>query len=346
MSRTILFGFAFLVSIVGYGQQLSTQDSISIFYDSLFYHLENRFVDKDQIDWKQIKPFIKTEALKSNSLEASLTTTTLLFDTIRGNHINLFSENGWYKSTLGKQLHREDFHVKWLEKYASKPQFEVKLLAEDYGYVLMPAMLLIDLSQDSLDKITQKMYDAFMQVHQSKELKGWIIDLRFNEGGNIFPMLTSLYHLIGNNTVYVTLDQNMSIAEIHRLKDGVFYEGSAVKQTIQVHEPAETEIPVALITGKISGSCGELIPVAFRGRENVTVIGEETYGLLSGNDLIHLPFNAKIALTTGYLADRKAKYTPTIIPHTLIEKQANFEELSQDENIMEAMKFIDAVATH
>ena len=61
---------AFLLLLVGlfftklsFGQNLTVKDSINTFYDSLFYHLENRFLYKDQVNWAQVKPFIKQKAL-------------------------------------------------------------------------------------------------------------------------------------------------------------------------------------------------------------------------------------------------------------------------------------------
>ncbi|GAB5550789.1 MAG: hypothetical protein Sapg2KO_03800 [Saprospiraceae bacterium] len=81
--------------------------------------------------------------------------------------------------------------------------------------------------------------------------------------------------------------------------------------------------------------------LAFRGRKNVVVIGEESYGYTTANDLFDLPFENKAAITLSYATDRTARYTKTIVPDIEIVKEANFEDLTQDKNIIEAIKFIN-----
>lgn len=319
----------------------SVKDSITFFYDSLFYHLETRFLYTKKVNWKVVKPFIKKKALKSKSFEASLETCVALFDTIKGDHLNLFSKKEWYKSTLGRALSQSDFHISLLEKHVTNPPFEVKLLDDNYGYVMIPGMLLLDISQDSLDRKTQEMYDQIMAIHQANKIKGWIIDLRLNGGGNTYPMLAALYHFIGDNTVYLMRDAEDNLFTLHALKKGAFYEEGVSKTFAKTNQEPDLDLPIALIIGKMSASAGELIPVSFRGRKNVITIGEESYGLLTGNDLVRLPFGTSITLTTGYLVDRKGNYTKTIIPDIIIEKQANFEDLTKDQNIIEAIRFID-----
>ena len=344
---------AFLLLLVGlfftklsFGQNLTVKDSINTFYDSLFYHLENRFLYKDQVNWAQVKPFIKQKALQSNSFSASLKVTSQLFDTIGGTHLGLFSKFGYYRNTLGKRLTRKDFHTEFLREYEQKPPpaYKVKVLNNQYGYVMIPAILWLDISKDSLIRNTQAMYDAFMKVQQSHQIKGWIIDLRFNEGGNVYPMLAALYHLLGDAIVYKVLDINKKPLqkEIHSLKKGAFYSGTKMETLVKVREKPNTKLPVALLTGIMTGSAGELIAVGFRGRKNVITIGETSYGLLTCNDMVKLPFGAKFTLTYGYLADRNNGYTKKIKPAIEVVRQANFKDLTKDKNVIEAIKFIDA----
>jgi len=320
------------------------KDSIRTFYDSLFYHLESRYLHKEQVNWKVIKPYIKQKALQSQSFAASLKVTPKLFDTIGGSHLNIFSKHGWYKSNLGKPLSQEDFNVEFLKKYEQKPPFEVKVLNKHYGYVMIPGMLLIDISQDSLNRKTQAMYDAIMKAQETHQLKGWIIDLRFNIGGNVYPMLASLYHLLGDAIVYKVLDINKKPLknQNHTLKNGAFYSGPKLETIATVNKTPDIKVPVALIIGKMTGSAGELVAVGFQGRENVITIGETSYGFLTCNDMVKLPFEVKITLTYGYLADRHSLHTPTIKPNIQVIKQANFKDLTKDQNVIEAMKFINS----
>ena len=338
--------FALFLANISQAQNLSVKDSIHTFYDSLFYHLENRFLYKDRVNWAQVKPYIKQKALQSSSFGASLKATSQLFDTIGGAHLNIFSSFGWFKSTLGKPLSQKDFHIDFLKKYEKKPPFEVQVLKNHYGYVMIPGMLLLDISQDSLNRKTQAMYDEIMKAQQTHQLKGWIIDLRFNIGGNVYPMLAALYHFLGDAIVYKVLDINKKPLknQNHTLKNGAFYSDKKMETITKVSQAPDLKIPVALVVGKMTGSAGELIAVGFRGRKNVTTIGETSYGMLTCNDLVKLPFGTKITLTYGYLADRNNVYTVDIEPGVKVVRKANFNDLTKDQNIVESIQFIDSIA--
>ena len=341
MKKTIL-ACLLLITCQAYAQQPTTKDSLTLFYDSLFYHLQTSYLYTEETDWAALEP-LKQEAINAPSFEAGLAHCTALFDSINGSHLNIFSDFGWYKWSGGREFTQADFHLDFLQKYESQPPFEVSVLNNQYGYILIPAMLMIDLTQDSLNRATQQMYDQIMAVVQTTEVKGWIIDLRFNTGGNVFPMVTALYHLLGNGTYYSLLDKHWAVAELVRMRNGTIDDDGKTMASITPTATPDLTTPVALITGILTGSSGELIPVSFRGRQHVTVIGEPSAGYLTGNSLTPLPFGAKLTLTTGYLADRKGHYTHHITPDTTLIKQANFNPLTQDPNIKAAIQFIEGV---
>ncbi|MTI29390.1 S41 family peptidase [Xanthovirga aplysinae] len=315
-------------------------DSINVFYDSLFYHLRHSYLLKDEVNWDSLEQNIRNKALERQHFEKSLQVTTELFDAIKGSHMNLFSEKGWYKSTLMPEIPQSEFNIKFLEKYAENPSFETRVLDDSYGYVLMPGMLLIDVSQDSINKVAQNMYDQIIEMHKSNSLKGWIIDLRFNIGGNVFPMLSSLYHLLGNTVTYTVKNRNGQLKEEYLLQNGNIKDEESGGASVQPKTPPNQNIPVALIVGRLTASAGELIPLSFRVRQNVLVVGEKSYGLLTANTLTELPFSTKLTLTSGYLADRSGTYTERIVPDIEVIKEANFEDLLKDQNVIEAIKFI------
>jgi len=52
-----------------------------------------------------------------------------------------------------------------------------------------------------------------------------------------------------------------------------------------------------------------------------------------------LPFDAVLALTTGYESDRNGNYYPYISPDVVVSKQDNFDDLLADMNIQEGIRF-------
>jgi len=326
----------------GQGNHLTVKDSITHFYDILFEELEANYLFTKNVDWSEIKPLIKKEALKSESFEGSLATTVALFDTIKGDHLLLFTEKEWYKSSLGKQLHQGQFNQSLADAYTNGKSFEAKVIDENYGYVFIPGMLLKDATRKELDQAGQDIYDAIVKIDKSNHIKGWIIDLRLNIGGNSNVMLAGLYHLLGNGTTHLSLDVDENLKILTSINDGVLYKNHEVNTAVNPSVKPKPHIPVALISGILTNSAGEFVVLGFRGRKNTIVIGEESYGSTTANDLYELPFGIKAAITESYGTDRSARFTKTIIPDIAVIKQTNFEYLSSDKNIIEAIKFINS----
>lgn len=336
--------YIFLSTTIGFGQnhQLSVKDSISTFYDKFFEKLEAHYIFTKEVNWNELKPMIKQEALQQDSFKNSLKICSTLFDTINGSHLILFAGEDMYQGSPKREFTQEDFSASFLEKYAENSGFEVQLLYNNYGYIFVPGMLLLNATQEELDANTQKIYDAIAELDMAHEIKGWIVDLRLNIGGNSNTMLAGLYHLIGDHTTGLYLDANKNVDSRSGLFEGKFYENHKVLTQAKVSLEPTPEIPVALLTGIMTNSAGEFVVLGFRGRSNTIVIGEESYGSTTANDLFELPFNTKAAITLSYGTDRKGDYTPTIVPDISIVKEANFEDLGKDKNVLEAIKFIDS----
>lgn len=346
MKKKILFllpVFTFITQL-SFGQNpITLQDSIQVFYDSLFYQMETEYLYRKQVDWESVKTIITTEAQSASNFEEALSYCTLLFDTLQDRHCQIFYQESYFTNSNHPNYTAEDFSESFVQKYNEDgASFEVKMIANQYGYIRIPGMLLIDADVDSLSRVAQGMYDTIINLEESNSIKGWVIDLRFDIGGNAYTMIAALYHLIGNTIVYTALDVDKNVFNKHYLKEGVFYTEDKMEAKIIPQLKPDVTIPVAFIIGKITSSAGEDVAIAFKGRENIIFIGEPSSGYLTGNDKVELPFGVTMAMTTGYIADRNANYVERIIPSVIIEKQDDFENLETDPNIIEAMKFIES----
>ncbi|WP_322975060.1 S41 family peptidase [Pedobacter sp. MC2016-05] len=125
--------------------------------------------------------------------------------------------------------------VEWKKKYDSKPSFEVKVIDDKFGYVMIPGMVFSDNSAENICKIAQPLYDWISRIKSSHKLEGWIIDLRLNTGGNSAPMLLALYDLLGNNEIWGELDENKKSVRKFKLVDGSYIQKS---QTIAAITPS------------------------------------------------------------------------------------------------------------
>lgn len=251
-----------------------------------------------------------------------------------------FYKDDQYASTFHGPTEK-DFTEQWINKYVTAPTFEAKVIDNNLGYILMSGMNFLDISHENIHNLAQPMYDQIAKIKSEHKIKGWIIDLRFNTGGNVYPMLLALYDFLGDNTVYGMLDINKKLVLTVKLKNGKYFENVENISHINPKGKKMTKTKVAIITGIATGSSGEITAMSFKGRDNTIFIGEPTGGKTTTNDNRELPFGAVMALTVGYDCDRNQHYYDKIIPDVAISKQDNFENLLLDKNIQEAIKWMN-----
>jgi C-terminal processing protease CtpA/Prc len=128
---------------------------------------------------------------------------------------------------------------------------------------------------------------------------GWIIDLRGNTGGNMYPMIHGLSGLLGGDTLgyFVGLHGR----EAWNAKRA----GSANGELHAL--PLGATAPVAVLQGHRTSSSGEAVLLSFIGRANTRRFGEPSEGLSTANRVFVLDDGAGIALTTALMADRSGK---------------------------------------
>lgn len=319
---------------------LSSADSIRVFYDSLFSTLKSDYLYKKSTNWAVIEPEIKENLKQYDTFKNALAETTILFDKINATHCQLFYKDTVITATYNGP-NENDFSEQWIKKYITNPAFDVKVLENKYGYVLMPSILFEDITPEKIRSIAQPLYDQIAEIKSKNKLKGWIIDLRFNTGGNIYPMLLALYDFLGDNHVWGVLDINKNEVLKIELSQGKYLENkreiSSIKHKGELLDTAKT----AIITNIATASSGEITAISFKGRKNTLFIGETTTGMTTTNDKRELPFGAFMALTTGFDSNRNGMYYEKITPDILTSKQDNFENLLSDKNIQEAIKWIN-----
>jgi hypothetical protein len=156
----------------------------------------------------------------------------------------------------------------------------------------------------------QRIIERLDQAHPS----GWIVDLRGNVGGNMWPMLAGVGPLLGegsdlgeffNTNGHATWQYRNGVAS--DLENGKADPYPAVEG--QPYRVAGTPKVAVLIDGS-TGSSGEAIAIAFRGRPFTRFFGEHTWGVSTVNAPFTLSDGATIWLTIGTQADRTGRQYP------------------------------------
>lgn len=131
---------------------------------------------------------------------------------------------------------------------------------------------------------------------------GWIIDLRGNTGGNMYPMLSGLSPLLpdGEAMRFQPREGEGTAVEIFPTGAG------AGEPMVSIPEVAKVSgQPVALLQDDRTASSGEAVLTAFRGVENTRTFGADSAGYTSGNSIHELYDGAQMVLTNSVYVDRE-----------------------------------------
>ena len=152
----------------------------------------------------------------------------------------------------------------------------------------------------------------WQQVIRSKDNGtrcGWIVDLRDNSGGNMWPMLLGMAPLLRtsvvNNEDVGAFETAQGPQRWTLTATAVQHAGKPVLDFGQsgyvLRQPGA---PVAVLFGPHTGSSGEASALAWRGRAQTRSFGQPTAGVSTGNVVHTLADGSRLLLTTTLMRDR------------------------------------------
>lgn len=148
---------------------------------------------------------------------------------------------------------------------------------------------------------------------------GWVVDLRANGGGDMYPMLTVVAPLLGEGKAGAFTTPDGAVTE-WGIRSRHVYLGR--RRTFFFRRvPRAVNRPVALLTSAKTASSGEAVLVSFIGASNARSFGQPTKGYATANRSFPLPDGARLVITAAFMSDRtgRAYGNAPIAPHTLVD---------------------------
>lgn len=134
-------------------------------------------------------------------------------------------------------------------------------------------------------------------IHENRDkIKGVVLDLRGNTGGDMGPMATAVSSLLPDGELMYYHYRSYDIPVT--LKDGVISNAGTGGKSLYPDE--KLNVPVAILTDGMTASSGEALTLCFRGLENVKTFGAPTAGYTSVNMLYSLYDGAQMYLTVAF----------------------------------------------
>ena len=174
---------------------------------------------------------------------------------------------------------------------------------------------------------------------------GWIVDLRGNGGGNMWPMLAGVGFLLGEGNVGYFVD-GKSTETAWTYRDGALYVENTNQNNFSLDAPLKLpQLPnVAVLVDSGTASSGEAVAVAFEGRPGTRFFGTHTFGLSSSNEMLALPDGATLFVNDAVDADRNhRRYENGIEPDVALTSSVKEPSENADTVLQAAISWLAKV---
>jgi carboxyl-terminal processing protease len=204
-------------------------------------------------------------------------------------------------------------------------------LAGNIGYIAVPAL---DGGSPLVPYYPDIMQQIIADIDQTPTC-GWVVDLQGNTGGQIWPMLAGIGPVLGEGRVGSFTPPGDSAGWSYR--DGqALLSGIVSAQAPAPYHLRRPDPPVAVLTDGQTGSAGEAVAVAFRGRPGARSFGAATNGVPTGNVGIPLSDGAALQLTMVMDVDRTGHAYDAPIPPDVAVPTNRFRQGTDKDPVVQA----------
>lgn len=287
-----------------------TNDTLRACLDSAILNAKFIALNRSMVPWEEVEAQMHWRAgLAGNVLELRSAFTYLL-EQLHDSHGRFFFQNkpiAWYHGD--PEPHQQHIDPKiWGAIQSGKHTFQSALLPGQTGYLRVVGMPTGDNTQ-----LAEPILAAICSL-QTLGAKHWIVDLRYNGGGNMFPMLAGLSTILGEGEIGGSMDAKGNRFSTWEIKDGDAYYNDLLHADVEKRCPVDSLPKVAVLTSRYTVSSGEVVAVAFKGRPNTRFFGEHTAGFTTETNWQPLPAGVFMSISVSHFADRDGRVYTKFVP--------------------------------
>ena len=190
----------------------------------------------------------------------------------------------------------------------------VSPLPETIGYVKVDGCLCEGAAGGAYAEALQRA----IRMADRPGLIGWIVDLRTDGGGNMWPMMAGLGPILGEGIMGWIVYNNREYEREYRAGGAMSF-GETFAAVANPYTLIEPDPKIAVLTGGGTNSAGEAIAVWFKGRQRTRSFGTSTCGHHHLLESFRMSDGATLTLKTAHNADRlKQAYAGPVAPDEII----------------------------
>lgn len=269
-------------------QDLSPASTASqTFIDQLTTYMQANSINRKTIDWVDFKKQVNAKAQGANTIADTYPAIQLAL-TLLGDHHSVYT-SAQGNSIVGTSL---------LNCSDSSPAAVPTSAA--IGYVKITTF---SGSGSVATTFAQTIQDKIKQA-DSDSIRGWIVDLRGNLGGNMWPMLAGIGPILGEGLAGYFIDPDGHASNWSYQQGTALLDQTALTKVPNPYKLRNVNPKVAVLTNRSTASSGEAIAIAFKGRNQTRSFGTPTCGLSTANVSFMFSDGAVLILTQSTMVDR------------------------------------------
>lgn len=177
-------------------------------------------------------------------------------------------------------------------------EFRYELIDDDIGYLRV-----VGIGPGDVERQARVIRDGLRELKR-RGVSRWVVDLRFNGGGNMNPMMAGLAPLVGDGFVGGAVDLHGHVVRRYDITNGVFHDGGRQVCELGAGPVIGPDEKVAVLMSRYTISSGELVAVALKGRANTHFIGERTAGYTTGTGYEDIGMGLMMVISESIFVDR------------------------------------------
>ena len=267
------------------------------YLDDVLRLMQANSINRVTIDWSSFRATIFAEASGAQTVADTYPAIRLAFSLLGDNH-------GSFQTPTG-------FVITPRTRSCFAPAPGTPTVPETVGYVKVTAF---SGRGNEATAFANGIQSAIMSADNDR-LIGWIVDVRGNVGGNMWPMLAGVGPVLGEGVIGYFIDPT-GVESMWEYRGGASWDGGVVQERVDTQYRLRRARPrVAVLTDSATASSGEAVVIAFRGRPDARSFGTATCGLSTAVENYAMSDGAWLNLTISVMADRtRTSYGFAVVP--------------------------------
>jgi C-terminal processing protease CtpA/Prc len=290
MKKTVFIKVIALFSMLGCSTQSSVfpVTSVETYLNQMIDYMESNHINRANINWVEFRANVQQQGTSAAKIADANETILYALELLNDQTSFLITKQG---------------AVIQYGTACTDTNPDVVSGSTEIGYIKIPPF---NGTGISAAVFAEKMHGE-IRDQDLAALKGWIIDLRQNTGGNMWPMIAGVGPILGEGTAGFFVDSNLDQKPFGYLEGSSTFDDVPVVTITQPYKlSASIGVKVAILVDHATTNAGETVAVAFSGKALSKSFGASTCGRASGNQSFSLSDGSALFLTTSYLTDRNA----------------------------------------